>query len=168
MLALRALEWSTRVEGYAPALLARAIVALDAPDSSPQAALALFDLAFSTRHFDSIVIAFRARPDLAKLVATQEEFRNQITSLLIGSADEAVARGAGLRIPRSMRRAIGLSPRELDVYELMVQGLTNREIARNLFISESTTKVHVRHILEKLGARSRVEAVHTWRPESES
>jgi DNA-binding NarL/FixJ family response regulator len=46
----------------------------------------------------------------------------------------------------------------------MIQGRTNREIGRSLFITESTTKVHVRHILEKLGVRSRVEAVRAWRP----
>ena len=49
------------------------------------------------------------------------------------------------------------------MYELIVQGRTNREISQILFIAESTTKVHVRHILEKLGVRSRVDAVRAWR-----
>ena len=52
----------------------------------------------------------------------------------------------------------GLSPRERDVFELIKQGLTNREIARTLFLSEATVKVHVRHILEKTGTRTRTEA----------
>jgi DNA-binding NarL/FixJ family response regulator len=51
-----------------------------------------------------------------------------------------------------------LSHREREVYELLAQGRSNRDIARTLFISESTTKVHVRHIFEKLGVRSRAEA----------
>lgn len=42
---------------------------------------------------------------------------------------------------------------------LIAQGLTNREIARTLWISESTVKVHVRHVLAKMGARSRTEAI---------
>jgi DNA-binding NarL/FixJ family response regulator len=49
-----------------------------------------------------------------------------------------------------------LSAREREVYELVIQGLTNREIARLLFIEESTVKVHVHHIYDKVGVRSRV------------
>jgi DNA-binding NarL/FixJ family response regulator len=51
-----------------------------------------------------------------------------------------------------------LSPREQQVYDLLIQGRANREIAKALFISESTTKVHVRHIFEKLGVHTRAEA----------
>jgi DNA-binding NarL/FixJ family response regulator len=51
-----------------------------------------------------------------------------------------------------------LSPRESEVLELIAEGLTNREIGRQLFISEATVKVHVGKILEKLGVRSRTEA----------
>ena len=47
-----------------------------------------------------------------------------------------------------------LSPREREVYDLLVQGLKNREIARLLFIEESTVKVHAHHIYDKLGIRS--------------
>ena len=61
-------------------------------------------------------------------------------------------------MPRVLRRREPLSPRERDVYELVVQGRSNKEIARTLFISESTAKVHVRHIFEKLGVHTRAEA----------
>jgi DNA-binding NarL/FixJ family response regulator len=44
------------------------------------------------------------------------------------------------------------------VLNLIAEGLTNRAIAQTLFISESTVKVHVLHIFDKLGVRSRTEA----------
>jgi DNA-binding NarL/FixJ family response regulator len=53
----------------------------------------------------------------------------------------------------------GLTTRELQVLEQLASGSRNREIANHLFISEETVKIHVKHILEKLGARDRTEAV---------
>ncbi len=52
-----------------------------------------------------------------------------------------------------------LTDREMDVLTLVAQGLNNRDIARELFISENTVKNHVRNILEKLHLHSRMEAV---------
>jgi DNA-binding NarL/FixJ family response regulator len=52
-----------------------------------------------------------------------------------------------------------LTDRELEVLKLVAQGLSNREIAKRLFISENTVKNHVRNILEKLQLHSRMEAV---------
>ena len=51
-----------------------------------------------------------------------------------------------------------LSPREKEVLSLLAQGLSNREIGVALFISPVTVKVHVRHIFEKLGVKSRAAA----------
>jgi two-component system NarL family response regulator len=52
-----------------------------------------------------------------------------------------------------------LTDRELQVLKLVAQGLSNREVAEQLFISENTVKNHVRNILEKLHLHSRMEAV---------
>ena len=52
-----------------------------------------------------------------------------------------------------------LSERERDVFRLMAEGMSNGEIGQELFISETTVKTHVTHILQKLGLRDRVQAV---------
>lgn len=54
---------------------------------------------------------------------------------------------------------IALSKRELDVLKCLAKGMTSSQIAAELFISENTVKTHVRHILEKLEASNRAEAV---------
>ena len=51
------------------------------------------------------------------------------------------------------------TPRELEVLQLISEGLVNREIGNRLFLSEETVKSHVRHLLAKLQARSRAHAV---------
>jgi DNA-binding CsgD family transcriptional regulator len=52
-----------------------------------------------------------------------------------------------------------LTERELDVLSLVAEGLTNREISRQLFISPATVRTHLEHIYDKLGVRSRAGAV---------
>ncbi len=51
------------------------------------------------------------------------------------------------------------TPREVEVLQLVADGLANREIGVRLFLSEETVKSHVRHLLAKLQARSRAHAV---------
>ena len=63
------------------------------------------------------------------------------------------------RTDRSSVPTPRLTDRELEVLRLVATGLNNREIAKQLFISENTVKNHVRNILEKLQLHSRMEAV---------
>jgi two-component system nitrate/nitrite response regulator NarL len=56
-----------------------------------------------------------------------------------------------------MRFGGKLTPREREIVGFIKRGSSNREIAKALWISESTVKVHVHHALEKLNARSRAE-----------
>jgi DNA-binding NarL/FixJ family response regulator len=52
-----------------------------------------------------------------------------------------------------------LTPREIDVLRKVVGGNRNRDIAEHLFISEETVKVHMKHLMEKLGAKDRTQAI---------
>jgi len=98
----------------------------------------------------------------------------------LAAAVRAVARGDALVEPRMTRRLLQefarvrghrpgagapppglgeLTERELEVFGQMARGLTNAEIADALFISETTVKTHVAHVLMKLQLRDRVQAV---------
>jgi DNA-binding NarL/FixJ family response regulator len=53
-----------------------------------------------------------------------------------------------------------LTPREAEVLSLIARGLSNREIASELFVSEATVKTHINHLFSKIDARDRAQAVH--------
>ena len=57
------------------------------------------------------------------------------------------------------REATGVTRRELDILELIAAGLSNKEIAERIFVSENTVKTHSSRLFEKLGARRRTQAV---------
>lgn len=61
--------------------------------------------------------------------------------------------------PDPVAKFAGLSPRQKDVLNLMSQGLSNKEIARNLDLAEGTVKVHVNALFRALGAHNRVSVV---------
>ena len=63
--------------------------------------------------------------------------------------------------PKKTQNSYGLTERELDVLELMVEGLSNPEIANKLVITRATAKAHVHSILQKLCATSRTQATVT-------
>jgi NarL family two-component system response regulator LiaR len=66
-------------------------------------------------------------------------------------------------IPFSLNEArvkdLGITKRELEILELIAQGLSNREIADKLFVSENTVKTHSSRLFDKLSARRRTQAV---------
>ena len=94
----------------------------------------------------------------AKLEAAQAAGRSGSLDHVIDRAVEAIDDADAADSSREDPSAPDLTPRELAVLELLVQGHTNREIAADLYISASTAGVHVSNILRKLGAKRRVDA----------
>ena len=77
-------------------------------------------------------------------------------TLDVAVTDQAVAR---LRHVRHLKSGPELTKREREVLELLHRGFTNKEIGATLQISENTVEYHMKHILQKLQARNRLEAV---------
>jgi DNA-binding NarL/FixJ family response regulator len=134
-----------------------ASISLEREDAGGQARAA-FQTVADTGCVDCLVTAYRTCPDL--LLYLKEVDNSLLARILLNARDGALAKRAGLPHFDLKRGSFqNLSSREQEVLDLLAQGLSNKEIARTLFIAESTAKVHVRHILEKLGVRSRTEAV---------
>jgi DNA-binding CsgD family transcriptional regulator len=67
---------------------------------------------------------------------------------------------AGPFVPDEKRSSeLGITPRELEILGLIADGLSNREIAERLFVSENTVKTHSARLFDKLGAKRRTQAV---------
>ncbi|MGK5558157.1 response regulator [Actinomadura kijaniata] len=74
--------------------------------------------------------------------------------------ETALSPRVATRLTNRMRDpAPALSPREIEILELLATGLSNRQIARRLFISEATVKTHLVHVFGKLGVDTRTAAV---------
>ncbi|MAN50498.1 MULTISPECIES: two-component system response regulator NarL [Marinimicrobium] len=93
-----------------------------------------------------------------------DELLTQIERALQGKMvmSEAVTQALATAIrkpqPNNEAKLDSLTGRELEILKLIAKGLSNKLIARELDISDGTVKVHVKHLLKKLGLRSRVEA----------
>jgi DNA-binding CsgD family transcriptional regulator/tetratricopeptide (TPR) repeat protein len=81
-----------------------------------------------------------------------------------GVPADALARTAAEAVPSQVSAQadaslpVALTPRERDVLQILTEGFSNQQIARRLFISESTVSVHVSHIIAKLGVSNRLQA----------
>jgi ATP/maltotriose-dependent transcriptional regulator MalT len=115
-------------------------------------------VASDTGHFDAFVTAYRACPALLSVLSDVDD-QARTFSRIVQDYDAALAASFRL-IVRAPERRTGedLTRREREVLKLVSQGLSNRQIARTLWIAESTVKVHIHHVLEKLGVQSRTEA----------
>lgn len=108
--------------------------------------------------------------DALKRGATGFFLKNQITADELQRAVRAVQQGEttlGTGVSNLIAKSLAtaqnpdqLSDRELDVIRLLAKGLGNKEIAKDLFISESTVKFHVHNICKKFGCTNRTQVVH--------
>lgn len=135
--------------------------ALDRPYASAYA---------SYRQAEALVGRASERQEAQRALADAARLSAKLSAEPLGARIETLARAARLNLSAADRatdaapEAVGkghpfdLTDRELQVLALMAAGLTNREIAQRLYISQKTAGVHVSHILSKLGVPNRVMA----------
>jgi len=148
---------STAVEVRMLAQAARGLEAAERGNELP--IREMWDHASSLGTWDPVIVAARTSPSMAAALASMTDLRPRLAELYQASHDQALLRQAGMRARVKRPPESILTPRELEVLELLARGFRNRDISQALVISPSTTKVHIRHILEKLGVRTRTEAV---------
>ncbi len=114
----------------------------------------------ATGWIDPVITACRARPEIVPLFASDPSFAPTLRDALERSRDHNLLGQAHLGIrSRNPVEGPALSGREEEVFALLCQGLSNKDIGRALFISSVTVKVHLRHIYRKMGVSTRLEAV---------
>ena len=148
---------SRAVEGLVLADAACAVIGALQGDIRPAAALLMDAQRLGT--WDPVVCALRASRALSDGLASHPPARKLLEPLYAASNDLGLARRAGFRTRATRAPDELLTPRESEVLGLIARGMKNRDIATALYISQSTAKVHVRHVFEKLGVRTRSEAV---------
>jgi ATP/maltotriose-dependent transcriptional regulator MalT len=121
--------------------------------------MGLEDAAFVTGAVDFLVTTYRAAPELLAVLLRASQRRERLHALIRRARDEDLADAVGHRVTVAHDRRARLSPREQEVFDLLRQGLTNRQIGQLLYISESTVKVHAHHVYDKVGVRSRTALV---------
>ena len=103
---------------------------------------------------ESFVCAYRGCPELIVSLLSDVATHDGLERILAVAGDSSLAP----RLASGSHSVMNLSKREKEVLGLLAQGLSNPEIGHRLFISPVTVKVHVHHIFEKLGVKSRAEA----------
>ena len=156
--ALELVDSSPETRAVEPIVLASAVEAVVATKSGSAdvvgAVRRLERRAFEIGAVDLLVVSYRACPELLAVLLRADQ-SGRVRELMRQAGDLDLAEAAGSPIADGEDRTMLLSPREREVYELLRTGLSNREIAKLLFIEPSTVKVHAHRIYDKLGVRSR-------------
>ena len=133
-------------------------------EASPEIAVLILT-AFIDRNLVNVVLKAGARGYLLK---DAENLRLQERLLSVVEGHTALdPRAADVLADYVRQRPLqALNLREMEILRLIAQGLTNREIGEQLYLSENTVKGYVKTILSKMGARNRIEAVFLARERS--
>ncbi len=165
-----ATEWANDADATTKNIDTRALTALvrtvvaKRSDSSETCTLFANAMAFVSKYerWNTFVWAYRACPELLALAASDPATTSRIAPVLGAACDERLARKFAIELPAGSASPPlsdeALTRREREVLQLAADGYSNKEISNELFISEVTVKVHLRHIYKKLGVRNRTEA----------
>jgi DNA-binding NarL/FixJ family response regulator len=161
----------TRLEPFSEAADARLLhrwasvtVSIVTGEAAGQEIADAYDETVRVGAYDPFVLAYRVKPVILQTVAEDIAAWAILAEVLRRAGDTRWARDLGVTTssPTDAWAALSeqesLSPREHEVFGLLANARSNRDIAAELFISEATVKVHVRNILRKLGVRNRTEA----------
>lgn len=138
------------------AACAKSIIALrksSYEEGRREAKLAL-SRAMRASSIEPLVTAYRGYPEIVVSLLSDPESHADLAQVLTLAGDATLMNG---QAPPD-RSILSLSRREKEVLALLAQGQSNAQIGQTLFISPVTVKVHVRHVFDKLGVRSRAEA----------
>jgi DNA-binding NarL/FixJ family response regulator len=98
--------------------------------------------------------------EIARAVHAAAAHQSLLDPVVSAKLLEAVGTAVPAAAPAPRPLPDELTPREAEVLSLIARGLSNREIAAHLVVSEATVKTHVNHVFAKIGARDRAQAVH--------
>ncbi len=155
-LAAEAVAQTNGVEANQLAAVTLAVCAVKARDPEQrELSDMLVSKAFQSGAVDPVVSGYRANLDLLSSLLARPASRERTVFLLRRAGDEHLAGEIGATSTELVDPIANLSLREREIHSLICQGLSNRQIAKLLFISEATVKVHVQHVFDKTGIRSR-------------
>jgi LuxR family maltose regulon positive regulatory protein len=157
-------EATAAIESSILTLCIGAVVAIKRRDDELYARLkSMVDEAYARGGVDLVITTYRACPPILDALLRRHETA-EITGYIVARArDEDLAGSLGIGVGDALDPISTLTPRELEIYDLACQGLSNKQIASMLFISVETAKLHLHRVYRKFGVNSRTALLGDWR-----